>query len=248
MIGGNLNGNTALVTGGARRIGRRIALSLAELGVNVVTHYRSSGDAARDLKSELGEKGVEAWSIQADFSSDIDYDAFVSDVLDRVGELNYMINNASMFPERGIEELEFSDLEENLAVNAWAPFALARSFTEQASTGKVVNLLDARIAGYDWGHLGYYFSKVLLARMTKALALSEAPEFTVNGVAPGLVTPPPGVDESYLEKRTDRVPLREHGERSDVAEAVIYLLGADFVTGQILYVDGGRNLLHELEG
>ncbi|MBS3765428.1 SDR family oxidoreductase [Candidatus Bipolaricaulota bacterium] len=244
----NLNGNTALVTGGARRIGRRIALSLAELGVNVVIHYRSSGDAARDLKSTLGEKGVEAWSIQADFSSDVDYYEFVSEVLDRVGKLNYVINNASVFPEKRIEELEFSDLDENLEVNAWAPFALARSFADQAPAGKVVNLLDARIAGYDWGHLGYYFSKVMLARMTKTLALSEAPDFTVNGVAPGLVTPPPGLDESYLEKRTDRVPLREYGNKSDVAEAVIYLLGADFVTGQILYVDGGRNLLHELEG
>lgn len=248
MIGDSLRANTALVTGGARRIGRKIALSLAELEVDVVIHYRSSSDAAEDLKSELEEIGVDAWTVYADFSTDVDYPEFISEVLDRTGELDYLINNASIFPEGGIDELKFSELEENLAINAWAPFALARSFADQVSSGKVVNMLDARIAGYDWGHLGYYFSKVLLARMTKALALSEAPEFTVNGVAPGLITPPPGLDESYLEDRTDRVPMRKYGNKSDLAEAIIYLLGADFVTGQIIYVDGGRNLLHELEG
>ncbi|MFP4201338.1 MAG: SDR family oxidoreductase [Candidatus Acetothermia bacterium] len=241
-------GRTAMVTGGACRIGREIALKLGEMGVDVVVHYRSSARAAEELKRELKGKGVEAWTLKATFGEEADYSEIMSEVTELSGGLDFLVNNASIFSEGGLEDLEFSDLRRNLAVNAWAPFALARAFTDEASTGKIVNLLDTRIEGYDWNHLGYYFSKVLLGRMTKAMAIYEAPEFSVNGVAPGLIIPPPGRDEDYLEKRTDRVPLRKHGDKADVSKAVLYLLGADFVTGQVIYVDGGRNLLHELEG
>lgn len=248
MASDELQGKTALVTGGAKRIGRRIALTLADMGVNIVVHYRSSRDEAEELKKLLLDKEVEVWLERADFTARTDYPGYISRVVARAGGLDFLVNNAAIFPESSLEGLDFEELERNLSVNAWAPFSLSRAFFDNGTAGRIVNLLDTRIAGYDWSHAGYYFSKVLLGRMTKMLALKAAPEFTVNGVAPGLISPPEGIGEEYLEERTSRVPMGRPGEKSDVAEAVVYLLKADFVTGQIIYVDGGRNLLHELEG
>lgn len=239
---------TALVTGAARRIGREIAVSLAEEGINVVIHYRSSDDEAADLRDRLLDLGVKAPVLQADLKEKSELNRVIPEANKKAGRVDYLVNNAAVFPPGSLNELEFEDLLEIIRINSWAPFYLARSFVESYERGKVVNLLDTRVAGYDWDHAGYYFSKVLLARMTKMMALKFAPEFTVNGVAPGLITPPEGLDEKYLEERIDRVPLKKHGDGGNVARAVIYLLRSSFVTGQILYVDGGRNLLHELEG
>jgi pteridine reductase len=248
MSGGEQPSRTALITGGAKRIGKEIALTLAEGGIDIVVHFRSSEREAKELKEELLGRGVEAWLVKADFAEKAGYFEFLSRAQSKTGGLDFLVNNASIFPKSSVEELDFDEFERNMSVNAWAPFSLSRAFFEQSDHGKVVNLLDTRISGYDWNHVGYYFSKVLLERMTKMLALNAAPNFTVNGVAPGLISPPEGVGKEYLEERVSRVPMRRHGERSDVAEAVEYLLEADFVTGQIIYVDGGRNLLHELEG
>lgn len=243
-----LTGKTALVTGAAKRIGREIALSLGNSGVNVVIHYRSSAGKAEKLKQIIEDSGVNAWVTQATFSKETDYSKLISNVKEVAGNIDFLVNNASIFPKADLKGLGVDDLEKNIQINSWAPFALTRSFFNQFDSGKVVNLLDTRIAGYDWNHVGYYFSKVLLARMTKMMAIRFAPDFFINGVAPGLVIPPEGLTESYLEERVDRVPLSKYGDESDVAESVIFLLGANFITGQIIYVDGGRNLLHEFEG
>ncbi len=239
---------TALVTGAAKRIGREIAIYLAEEGINVVIHYRTSEEEAKELRNELLEIGVKAPVLQADLKEKTDLTGLLPEANERTEGVDFLVNNAAAFPRGTLEELEFEDLIDNLRINTWAPFYLTRSFAETCEQGKIVNLLDTRIAGYDWDHAGYYFSKVLLARVTKMMALRFAPQFTVNAVAPGLITPPEGLDEDYLERRIDRVPLKEHGQKEDVARAVGYLLSSNFLTGQILYVDGGRNLLHELGG
>ncbi|MBS3812370.1 SDR family oxidoreductase [Candidatus Bipolaricaulota bacterium] len=243
-----LNGKTVLITGAAKRMGRQIALSLAGEGMNVVIHYRSSGDEAAELKERLASLGVKSWTVQEDFKSETNLSKFIQGVKQEVGDLNCLVNNASIFPSGDLEDIEFNDLLTNLKVNLWAPLSLSRSFVNNFEGGKIVNLLDTRVAGYDWDHAGYYFSKVLLTRMTKMTALKYAPDFTVNGVAPGLITPPPGSGNEYLEERVDRVPLGRYGRKSDVADAVTFLLQSTFITGQILYVDGGRKLLHEQGG
>jgi hypothetical protein len=243
-----LNKAKALVTGAGKRIGRKIALSLAEEGADVVVHYRSSEDEAVKLKEELTEQGASAHLLRADLREGTELEDVIPRASEKAGRIDFLVNNAAVFPRGGLEELEFEELTENIRINSWAPFSLTRSFAEFFDSGSVVNLLDTRVAGYDWDHAGYYFSKVLLERMTKMMALKFAPGVAVNGVAPGLITPPEGLSENYLDERVERVPLEKHGSKVDVARAVVYLLKSDFVTGQILYVDGGRNLLHELEG
>jgi NAD(P)-dependent dehydrogenase (short-subunit alcohol dehydrogenase family) len=125
---------------------------------------------------------------------------------------------------------------------------LSREFARLAGRGKIVNLLDTKIIGYDRAHVAYILSKHMLSVLTRMCALEFAPGITVNGVAPGLILPPLGKDENYLEQLARSVPLKRHGGPEDVAKAVVYLLTSDFVTGQVIFVDGGRHLLEEGNG
>lgn len=239
-----LKGKTALVTGGAKRIGRQIALALAERGINVVVHFNRSDSEARGLAGELHQKGVNAWTIQADFRRPDEYRALIEQARQIAGTLDVLVNNASIFPAETIADLNWSSLSANMEVNAWVPFLLIRSFAQQIGRGKIINLHDSRLKGYDWTHTGYILSKHVLAAMTRMMALEFAPDITVNAVAPGLILPPPNKDESYLEAMVRTVPLQRHGDPRDIAEAVAFLIQSDFITGNVIYVDGGRHL-HE---
>jgi NAD(P)-dependent dehydrogenase (short-subunit alcohol dehydrogenase family) len=132
---------------------------------------------------------------------------------------------------------------ENIEVNAWVPFTLGRAFAGVVERGAVINMLDSRLDGYDWTHVGYFFSKQVLELMTRMMALEYAPNISVNGVAPGLILPPPGMDESYIDKLIYTVPLKDHGQPEDIAEAIVYLVTSRYCTGEVIYVDGGRHMM-----
>jgi NAD(P)-dependent dehydrogenase (short-subunit alcohol dehydrogenase family) len=240
----NLKGETALITGAAKRIGREIALTLADQGVNVVIHFNRSDSEARRLAEELQLKGVKVWTVQADFRRSDEYQTLIERAQQAAGGLDILINNASIFPLETLKDLTWSELSANMEVNAWVPFVLSRQFAERIGRGKIVNLHDSRLKGYDWTHVGYILSKHVLAAMTRMMALEFAPNITVNAVAPGLILPPPGKDESYLQNLVHTVPLQRHGEAQDIADAVAFLVRSDFITGNVIYVDGGRHL-HE---
>jgi NAD(P)-dependent dehydrogenase (short-subunit alcohol dehydrogenase family) len=138
------------------------------------------------------------------------------------------------------------DFNKNMLVNAWAPFSLSRSFAASVKSGAIVNVLDARVPGHDPRHIAYIFSKHMLMVMTRICAREFAPRIRVNGVSPGLILPPPGKGLSYLEKLKHKVPLRKYGTPQDVADAVVFLASSDFITGEILYVDGGRHALQSM--
>lgn len=242
MNGEKLAGKTALVTGAAKRIGRETALSLADEGASVIIHYRDSVDEAKELCREIREKGVSAWTLQADFEKPEEYETLIRRALDEAGGLDILVNNASIFPPDTLDNITFESLVTNIQVNAWAPFSLAREFKRMVGRGMIINMLDSRIEDADWSHVGYILSKHVLAAMTKMMALDYAPDIRVNAVAPGLILPPPGKDESYIEALKDTVPLRKHGDPQDVADAVVYLAKSDFLTGEVIFVDGGRQL------
>jgi pteridine reductase len=239
-----LKNKTALITGAAKRIGRETALSLANLGINIVIHFNHSDSEGRQLAEELRQKGVKAWTIQADFRRADEYQTFIERTRQMAGGLDILINNASIFPTETLADLSWSGLSGNVEVNAWVPFVLSRAFAQQIGRGKIVNLHDSRLKGYDWTHVGYILSKHVLAAMTRMMALEFAPHISVNAVAPGLILPPPGKDESYLENLVHTVPLQKHGGPQDIADAVAFLIQSDFITGNVIYVDGGRHL-HE---
>lgn len=241
-----LEGQTALVTGAAKRIGRAISLALAEEGCNIIVHYRSSYDEAQELIEELSQTGVRAWALPGDFEKSEDYESLIPRALAITKSINILVNNASIFPPDKMESMTFKDLMINMEINAWAPFVLSRDFSDHIGEGKIINMLDSRLIDADWNHVGYILSKHVFAALTKMTALSFAPQVTVNGVAPGLILPPAGMDESYLDVMKGTVPLRRHGEAEDVAEAVVFLAKSSFITGEIIFVDGGRHL-HEFK-
>jgi len=248
MSSQSLVGRTALVTGGARRLGRATARALASEGANVIVHYGRSEAEAEELAAELREGGREAWTLQADLERPEEVETLIPRALEQAGGLQILVNNASIFPPGSLAEANLGSLMRNVQVNAWAPFQLGRSFAEHARRGTIVNFLDTRVAGYDWKHVEYILSKKMLATLTEMTAVQFAPDITVNAVAPGLILPPPGKDESYLEALKDTVPLKRHGDAEDIADAVLFLVKSDYVTGQVIYVDGGRHLLESGSG
>ena len=240
----DLRGRTALITGAARRIGRETARAFAEQGVNLVLHFNHSDEEARQLADQLERLGVRAWLVQADFRRPGEYGTLVERARELAGSVDVLVNNASIFPVEPLDALRWSELSANVEVNAWVPLVLSRSFAAGlgGKPGSIVNLHDTHLAGFDFEHSGYILSKHMLATLTRMLALELAPSVTVNAVAPGLILPPPGADESYLTTHAHRLPLKRHGGARDIAEAIVFLVRNDFITGQVIYVDGGRHL------
>lgn len=244
----DFTGQTALVTGAAARLGRSIALGLAGVGMRVVLHHHSSRDEVDSVAEEVRLMGVEAWVVRADFSKPYESEHLFEKSCGQAGGIDLLVNNASMFPEGRLDEFGFDALTANMAVNTYAPLALIRAFAAQQRGGSVVNLLDCRITDYDKRHVPYHLSKQALYTVTRMAALEYAPGIRVNAVAPGLILPPAGEDESYLERKASTNPLHSHGTAQDIVDAVIFLAGSAFVTGQVLFVDGGRNILGNVYG
>ncbi len=242
MLKSNLNGKTALITGAAKRLGRQIALALASEGVNILVHFNSSEDEAEELCMSIRAEGVKAWKIRADFESEAESKNLIKQAIELSGKIDILINNASIFPAGTLDSMEFNDVVHNMRINAWVPFVLTRSFHSMAGCGSVVNMLDTRIKGYDFKHAAYILSKHVLSVLTAMTAMEYAPDLRINAVAPGLVLPPPEETEAYLDRMKDFLPLKRHGGPEDVAEAVLFLLKSEFITGQTIYVDGGRNI------
>jgi NAD(P)-dependent dehydrogenase (short-subunit alcohol dehydrogenase family) len=243
FVGRRFAGKTALVTGAARRIGRAVSSALAASGADVVIHYSRSARAAEALAAELATLGVRAHPLQADLAVPEQAEALLARACELAGPIELLVNNASMFEPEPLETATLERLVQNVTVNSWAPFVLTRALARQHGRGKVVNLLDTRVTALDLAHVGYILSKHVLAVITRMAAVAFAPGLLVNAVAPGLILPPQGQDETYLARLARDLPLRRHGAPEDVARAVLFLLESDFITGQVVFVDGGSHLL-----
>jgi pteridine reductase len=239
----DISGKTALVTGAAKRLGRAIALALAAEGADVVVHYRSSGAQAEHLVGEIARLGRRAWALGADLADPAEVDGLFARARAAAGELDIIVNSASVFHESAMADVAPREFQLDAQVNALAPYRLIQLLAARARAGAVVNLLDARLVGYDPKHVAYVASKRTLFTLTRMAALAFAPLVRVNAVAPGLILPPPGADDAWLARVAPKEnPLGAHGTARGVCDAVVFLLRAAFVTGQVVYVDGGRNV------
>ncbi len=239
---------TALVTGGAQRIGRALALALAGEGLNVVIHCRASRTEAEAAAAECRTKGVEAHVLCADLARSDEAEQLAARAVEVAGPLDVLINNASIFPKDTLTDVTAEAFAANLQVNAVAPFLIARAFARQGREGVIVNMLDTRILHYDALHTAYHVSKRALFALTRMMALEFAPRVRVNAVAPGLILPPPGEDASFLEKYASHNPLARWGSVEDVVAAALFLIRSTFVTGQVIYVDGGFHMKGSVYG
>jgi len=234
-------GKKILITGGARRLGRILAETLAARGVSLAIHYRSSSEEANDLKRQLAARGTTAHLIQADLTSPAACEDVLTQSIQLLGGLDVLINNAATFHSDILLDMDIEQAQKQMMLNCWAPLLLARCFAQQCPGGKIIHILDQRIARHDGRHLSYTLSKKALAESVGMLALELAPNFTVNAVAPGAVLPPD--ERSETREKAGATPMDSAGTPEEVAQAVAFLLDAESVTGQIIYVDGGQHLL-----
>jgi len=236
-------GRTALVTGGAKRLGKAIALGLARNGANVLVHCHRSVREAQKAAAEIRALGRSAWVVQGGLEEPAEVEALFAKAWNTSSGFDILVNSASIFPKSQLRDFSSEELTENMQVNAMSPLILGRSLAKKRRGGCIVNLLDSRMVDYDKEHAAYHLSKRVLWALTRMMALEFAPQTRVNAVAPGLILPPPGEDESYLERLKNTNPLKCHGSPQDVARAVVFLVSSPFITGQVVFVDGGRHLL-----
>jgi NAD(P)-dependent dehydrogenase (short-subunit alcohol dehydrogenase family) len=239
----NLQGKVALVTGGAVRIGRAICLALAGAGADVAVHYRKSKAEADELVGTLRAQGGRAWALDADLSKEAECRGLVDQTTRCAGKLDILVNNAAVFWKDDLRTMDAARASEQVQANFVAPMLLMQAFTACADEGRIVNLLDSRIAGSDPSCLSYVLSKKALADLTWQAAVALAPGFTVNGVAPGAVLPPPDEGPERVRELAGASPLQRTCTVEDVAGAVLFLLQSDVITGQVIFVDAGQHLV-----
>lgn len=240
-----LEGKVALVTGAARRVGRAIALALAARGAELVVHYRDSEREAQEVLALARRQGGKPVAVRGDLSRTADLHRIVDTALAAFGRIEILVNSASVFyptPLAAVTEAEWDGIQ---AVNLKAPFLLAQragAAMRAAGRGKIVNLADIAAEGAWADYIPYVVSKAGLVALTRGLARALAPAVQVNAVAPGVVLLPDGASPADQTRALARVPLGRLGGPEDVVRAVLYLLEADFVTGEVLTVDGGQRL------
>jgi pteridine reductase len=242
----DLRGKVALVTGAARRVGREIALELAGRGAAVAVHYRSSRGEADALVAEISAKGGKAQAFRADLEKVSDIESMVSDVLKAFGRIDVLVNSASVFERKLIEEVTERDWDAALDTNLKAPFFLSKlagAAMRRQGAGKIVNIGDwAGIRPYN-NYLPYTVSKSGLIGLTRALAKALAPEVQVNCVALGPVLAPEDYTGEQVDQLVSGTLVKKMGAPQDAARAVLFFCeGTDFATGATLVLDGGRLL------
>jgi len=242
----NLQGKVALVTGAGKRVGREIALALAGRGAALAIHYRSSRTGAEEAAALITDQGGHAQIFSAELERVDEIERMVASVLEAFGRLDVLVNSASVFYRKPLEELTERDWDLNLNTNLKAPFFLSKfagAAMRRQGAGKIINIGDwAGIRPYN-NYLPYTVSKSGLIGLTRALAKALAPQVQVNCVALGPVMPPDEYGAEEIERLRLATLTKTMGSPEDVARAVLFFCeGTDFATGSTLMLDGGRLL------
>jgi pteridine reductase len=240
-----LSDKVAIVTGGAVRLGRALSTALAEQGARLVIHYGSSAGPAEETVAAIRALGTDAVAVQADLSRPSNAVSIVEQAVAHFGQVHILVNSAAIFQPGDWHDTTEENWDRHFAINLKSPFFLSQAFARQVGSdraGHIVNIADWRGARPGADHIAYTLTKAGIIAMTKSLALALAPNIQVNAIAPGLILPPPGQDQAYLEEKAGEVPARRVGSPVEIAKALIFLLESDFVTGELIFVTGGQHL------
>jgi 3-oxoacyl-[acyl-carrier protein] reductase/pteridine reductase len=238
-----LAGQTALVTGAARRIGRGVALALAEAGADVAITYRGSSEEAQETCAEIEALGVRGLAVPCDVRDESSVNSAVAAVIERLGGIDLLVNNAGAFETKALEQITVAEWDEMFAINTRGPFLMAKAAHAalKSRRGRIVNI--GSLGGVNpWAtHAHYCTSKAALHMLSRTMAKAWAPEISVNCVAPGMIVQ--GEVGAAYQKFADNTPMKRNGTAADVAAAVLFFAtGPHFVTGQLMTVDGGLGL------
>lgn len=241
-----LHNSVALITGAAKRVGRQTALHLAAHGVTIALHYRSSSEEAEQTLADIRDHGGRVEPFVCDLTAPNACDSLIEHVQQTFGRLDILVNNASIFKATPLESLSDRQWHDNFAIHATAPMQLCRAawpIFKQQRRGKVVNIADIMADRPRGRFLAYCASKAALLNLTRSLAHAMAPHVQVNAIGPGAVLWPEDYDEATKQRILDHVPMRRAGSPQDIANAVLFLCrDGDYMTGQMLNVDGGRSI------
>lgn len=235
----------ALITGSAVRLGREIAQHLAYIGWDVALHYRTSSKDVSEFAKELAIRFPDQrfYAFQADLGDIDQVQKLIKQVIERFGQLDLLINSASIFESSPFKETSADSLIRHSQVNFVSPFILMRDFANNASNGQIINIVDTRITNNKSDYLSYTLSKKSLWELTKMAALELAPHFRVNAIAPGAILAPAGKDQHYLEKVADLTPMKTPSGVISILKSIDYIIGNEDLTGQLIFCDGGAQLL-----
>jgi len=236
--------STVLITGGGKRIGRATALYLAERGYDLAIHYNQSESEARYLQKEIYSLGQNCHLFQATLDgTEETATLLIETVQNQCPTFCGLINNASTFKPGSLAQTDESLLQEQFSANLNNALFLSKAFYQLVKKGSIVNILDTYIHKNPFNHTAYILAKKSLAELTKLNAREFGPTIRVNGVAPGLILPSSLEEEKLFEKLIPATPLQRVGEPSEVAHAIEFLLSNNYITGQIITVDGGKSLI-----
>ena len=242
----DLKSKTVFITGGARRLGRAIALAMAQAGANVAFTFLSSANEAGETLNEIKAAGVQALAIECDLRERHAAADAVKNVLKYFGQIDLLVNNAGVFETENFEEITIEQWDDVFAVNVRAPFLVSQLCIPglRRAHGRIINM--GSLGGQKpWAtHAHYCSSKAALHMLTQVMAKALAPEIAVNCVAPGMIDSGAGEkDPELLQRLAAHTPMKKNGTPQDVVSAVMYFATAPhFITGQVLNVDGGLGL------
>jgi len=241
-----LQGKTALVTGGGIRLGKAFSLALAKEGVNIIVHYNSSQKPAEETAEEIRSLGVKAVTIGANFNNPDAVEQLIPQSRQHFDQVDILINNAAVYLKGKGLETSREIWEKQFRINLQAPFILTRAFAQQlpnGQPGRVLNIADAQIIQHDTDHFAYRLTKYALVEMTQMFALELAPAITVNALGLGIMLPLAGKEDVDLQAYADNyIPLKRTGSPEIAVENALHLIKSDFTTGAFLRVDGGQYL------
>jgi len=234
----------ALITGGSDRIGKAVAIHLAKQGYHLVLHYNSAKEKAENLQMHIESTyKVKVELLQINFLKENDFDRIFEDFKRKSITIEVLVNCASDFIPSSFNEQGSELFVKEMTINLKIPYLLTKAFARVFGKGNIINFVDTKVAKNKTVHLDYILSKKLLKDFTKISAVELAPKIRVNAIAPGLILPPEGKDESYLLNLAKDIPLKTIGNLDEILKAFQFILDSYFFTGQILYIDGGEHLV-----
>ena len=237
------NRGTALITGGAKRIGRCIVLKLVELGYTVAIHYNRSSKEAQQLNKTILLQGGRSEIFSCDLLNEKNVKKLISKVIQKFPDLNLLINNASIFDRDSLVNCSVKNFKNHFAIHVQTPFWLSQNFAKICKKGHIINILDTNIVKNETQHFSYLLSKKTLAHLTEMSAVELAPIIRVNAFAPGFILPPVKIQNSNLQRFNKNIPLAKQGNTANITDSLEFLIKNDYLTGQILFNDGGAHLL-----
>lgn len=242
----DLSGRVSLVTGAARRVGRAIALGLARRGSRLAIHYRKSRDEAAEVTERIRQDGGEAHPFQADLRQGESCTRLVDDVVSHFGGIDVLVNSASTFERTPLGEVTDGAWDDLLSVNLKASFFCSQAAglrMKGRGGGKIINVADVAALRPWIDYVPYSVAKAGVVALTRALSRALAPEVQVNAVAPGTILPREGTPAEEVERWGQETLLGRIGTPQEMVGAVLFLLeGGDFITGEVILLDGGRHL------